>query len=480
MIARRGVFSSLLACVPVALAVTAFMVLLQVALGSPTHIPANAAGWYTPALASSGVMTSPAQVSVYLPTVMRDWLDVGPHLPLAYGPYRPGQAPGAGSPSPAEIAQDMTLLESETRLIRSYASCDEWATVTALARDHNVRIYQGIALSGDAAANERQLACYQQLLEENQPYMAGAMVGNEVLLRGELTPAQVAGYVERVKQLGSIHASSGEPWHVWCALQNQAPRCPGLKVVAEKLDFITAHVHPYWEAVPIAHAAAHVIATQIFMRTTFTDTEVMIGEAGWPTCGSANGMAVPGVENQRTFIEDLWKWSRLYNIHVLFFEAFDEDWKAAVEGDVGRCWGMYYADRTAKHSDLAWPAPLPEVSPSATTVRIDHPPGNTMTLTKGNCGVPVFGRVFHAQPGWKVRVEVFTDRWYVQDKWYVNGEAPIVDGKWAMPEIVLAGTGQFNNHRVRATLVDETGNPVGNPVVRDEVVGIERTNSCTP
>jgi exo-beta-1,3-glucanase (GH17 family) len=33
--------------------------------------------------------------------------------------------------------------------------------------------------------------------------------------------------------------------------------------LAKSVDFITAHVHPYWESLSIEHAAAHVMAVYI-------------------------------------------------------------------------------------------------------------------------------------------------------------------------------------------------------------------------
>jgi hypothetical protein len=109
-------------------------------------------------------------------------------------------------------------------------------------------------------------------------------------------------------------------------------------------------------------------------------------------------------------------------------------------------------------------------------VRIDHPSGDIQTMAKSNCGVPVFGQVFHAEANWQVQVEVFTNDWYIQDKWYSNGRAPVIDGKWAMPDAVLAGQGSFNNHHIRATLLDDAGNAIAS----DEVSGIVRSNPCSP
>ncbi|HID64850.1 MAG TPA: hypothetical protein EYP49_19195, partial [Anaerolineae bacterium] len=212
------------------------------------------------------------------------------------------------------------------------------------------------------------------------------------------------------------------------------------------------------------------------LRGVYPDRVVVIGETGWPTCGEPYGNAVPGLENQRRFIEELWRWSNLYNTPIMDFETFDEDWKAAEEGEVGRCWGLYYADRTPKHGNLDWSIPVPEPTPTTPSVRIEHPRDIATTVTKPNCAIPIFGRAYGAGGGWHVKVEVFTNDWYVQDKWYPDGLAPIVDDMWSVPEVFLAGQGGFNNHRIRVTLVDETGVPVAS----DEVTGIVRANSCSP
>lgn len=66
--------------------------------------------------------------------------------------------------------------------------------------------------------------------------------------------------------------------------------------------------------------------------------------------------------------------------------------------------------------------------------------------------------------------------WYEQNKWYAGGLAPIMGGAWAMPEIYLVEQGAYNNHRIRATLVDASGAAVAS----DEVTGIVRTNGCMP
>jgi exo-beta-1,3-glucanase (GH17 family) len=397
-----------------------------------------------------------------------------PHFPLAYGPYRTGQSPTGTPPSPAELAEDLDILKTETNLLRTYGSCDELEQIPLLARAQLVYLYQGIALSSNDTENQRELACYAQLVQENENIIAG-IAGNEVLLRGDLTEAQLVEFILQAQQLGNPPVSTGDTWGKWCNLQPIHPRCPGLSLLRGVVDFVLIHAHPYWEAVPIEHAAAHVVAVQIYVRTTYSEKEVVVGETGWPTCGEANGLAEPGLANQRRFVEELWRWAKLYGIKIFYFEAFDELWKQEPKG-VGTCWGLFEANRTPKHPTLDWSTPRPFPTATTPAVSIDWPGGGITTTVKSNCGLPVLGRVHQAQAGWQVQMEVFTNDWYIQDKWYANGRAPVVNGQWAVPEVILAGRDAFNNHRIRATLLNEAGNVITSA----EVAGIVRANDCTP
>lgn len=474
----------------VAMAQTAeHTVLLPVILNDSTSTPMNTAT-VTPSATSTATSTptntatptntsTPTDTATATATNTRTPVPTlgtpGPHFPLAYGPYRTGQAPGGATPSPSEIAQDLDILKQETNLIRTYGSCNEWAVIPPLAGERQIYLYQGLIISKTTTTNQQELQCYAAL-QRDYGNLYGTIVGNEVLLRGDLTESQLADYLMQVKQLGNVPVSTGETWAKWCALRAQKPRCPGLPLLRAKADFIFIHVHPYWEAVPIEHAAAHVIAVQIFVRSTFTDKPVIIGETGWPTCGAPEGSAQPSVANQRQLIEELWQWAKLYNIQVVYFEAFDEPWKTERNG-VGPCWGIYSVDRTPKHTNLDWSTPIPAATPAEPTVQIDYPSSNITTETKSNCGIPTFGRVHHTEPGWQVQVEVFTDQWYLQDKWHAAGRAPIVDGHWSVPEVILAGQGAFNKHKIRATLMDAAGQSLASA----EITEIVRTTvNCTP
>ena len=94
------------------------------------------------------------------------------------------------------------------------------------------------------------------------------------------------------------------------------------------------------------------------------------------------------------------------------------------------------------------PAPtLPPVSMHQ--VSITTPAGSNIV---SNASLKLIGTTSGAPPEWKVRAEVFTDRWYYQ------GESPLMrDGTYKI-DIYLGGEGQQQcYHLVRASLVDEQG-----------------------
>ncbi len=109
--------------------------------------------------------------------------------------------------------------------------------------------------------------------------------------------------------------------------------------------------------------------------------------------------------------------------------------------------------------------PVPTLpKPSAQQITIATPSGNTMVT---NPALQLTGTATGAQPEWKVRAEVFTDRWYYQ------GESVLTrDGAYKIP-IYLGGEGpQQCYHLVRALLVDEQGRPQA----KSTLFGIARSN----
>ena len=170
------------------------------------------------------------------------------------------------------------------------------------------------------------------------------VVGNEVLLRGEMSAEDLAATMRAVKARVAVPVTYADVWEFW--LRNRD--------VAAAADFITIHILPYWEDFPIpAHtAAAHVESIRRRMVDAFPGKEVIIGEVGWPSAGRMREGALPSPANQARVIQDVLALAKRENFRVNVIEAFDEPWKRALEGTVGGHWGLL--DDATRAPKFAW------------------------------------------------------------------------------------------------------------------------------
>ena len=158
------------------------------------------------------------------------------------------------------------------------------------------------------------------------------MVGNEVLLRGEMTTSDLAATIRSVKAQVTVPVTYADVWEYW--LRNRE--------VYDAVDFVTIHILPYWEDFPIRakYAAAHVDAIRKRMAVAFPGKEILIGETGWPSAGRMREGALPSRTNQARVVSEILDLAKQENFRVNLIEAYDQPWKRQLEGTVGGYWGL--------------------------------------------------------------------------------------------------------------------------------------------
>lgn len=272
--------------------------------------------------------------------------DAGPDVPegkissVSFAPFREGQSPLTGVfPTAEQIDADLRMLADETRSIRTYASLGGLQDVPAMARKYGLKIIQGAWLSHMTMEKEN-LAEVQQLIRAANAYpdvIQRVIVGNEVLLRGEMPAAKLIDYIRQVKQAVRQPVSYADVWSFYM----QHPE------VAKEVDFITVHILPYWEDEPltVAQAAAHIEYIYQKIHAAFPDKPILIGESGWPSEGRQRGGAIPSVVNAATFIRALVQVANRQGFDYNIVEAFNQPWKSKLEGVVGANWGLYSVQR---------------------------------------------------------------------------------------------------------------------------------------
>jgi exo-beta-1,3-glucanase (GH17 family) len=268
------------------------------------------------------------QLAVYLPVAAAQSAPAAclAENGLAYGPFRDGQGPEYQPPIIPRIEQieeDLAFLSQITTRIRTYSTTDTQANIPHLARRFGIGVAQGIDLTKDEAANERQIAVAVRMAEEG--VVESLIVGNEVLSMATLSKDKLIEYLRKVRQLAppNVPVTTAEVWDIW----NSNPD------LANAVDFVVAHFYPFWEGEPIERANETLWRNfdrlQATLRAAYpeADLPVVIGETGWPSGGATRRAAVPGPVNQRRFIEEFMATACERSVPFYFFEAFDEEWK---------------------------------------------------------------------------------------------------------------------------------------------------------
>jgi exo-beta-1,3-glucanase (GH17 family) len=254
---------------------------------------------------------------------------------VSYAPFRDTQTPLIRTTHiPADqIEQDLADLAKVTECVRTYSIENGLDQVPGIAAKVGLKVIQGIWLGSDRLKNQTQIAVAVGLAKQYPGVITALVVGNEVLLRGEMTTADLAAYVRAVKAQVQVPVTYADVWEFW--LRNRE--------VYDAVDFVTIHILPYWEDMPVRakFAAAHVDAIRKRMAVAFPGKEILIGETGWPSMGRMREGALPSRTNQARIVSEILDLAKREGFRVNLIEAYDQPWKRQLEGTVGGYWGLF-------------------------------------------------------------------------------------------------------------------------------------------
>ena len=269
---------------------------------------------------------------------------------VSYAPFRDDQTPLESDRriSADQIAEDLKQLAAITDCIRTYSVDNGLDQVPALAQKAGLKVIHGIWLGGNRLKNRLQIDTSLALIKQFPDVIIAVVVGNEVLLRGEMTSSDLAATIRSVKaQAGRVPVTYADVWEYWLRYRE----------IYDAVDFITIHILPYWEdfPVPARNAAAHVDSIRKQVAVAFPNKEILIGETGWPSEGRMREGALPSRGNQARIVSEILALAKAEKFRVNLIEAYDQPWKRQLEGTVGGHWGLIDAATRA----LKYPAGVP-------------------------------------------------------------------------------------------------------------------------
>jgi GPH family glycoside/pentoside/hexuronide:cation symporter len=270
-----------------------------------------------------------------LKSIFKNTLQEGLHG-ICFTPYEEGQNLG-DKLSYAQINRRMSIIKPYTKWIRSFSCTDGNELIPQVAREHGLKTMAGAWIDKNEFNNEVEI---QKLIElAKKGYVDIAVVGNEVLMRNELSAANIIAYIKRVKQaVPNIPVAYVDAYYQFVEYPELVDAC----------DVILANCYPFWEGCEIEKATAYL--NQMYQTTIQVSKgkPVIVSETGWPNEGSAVQGAVPSAENAITYFINVQAWAKKEKANLFYFSSFDESWKVKHEGDVGQAWGLWNKNEKLK------------------------------------------------------------------------------------------------------------------------------------
>jgi cellulose synthase/poly-beta-1,6-N-acetylglucosamine synthase-like glycosyltransferase/exo-beta-1,3-glucanase (GH17 family) len=311
-------------------------------------------------------------------------------LPSAsYAPFEAGHTVADPAADSEKIRADLRKLSTLTRAVRLYTSTEGAELVPPVAAEFGMKVTVGAWLDKDGNRNNREIEAAINIARRNSNVI-GIVVGNETIFRGEQVPFENLGLdpeeiaritreeaeriqqaqaqpddkraeaikwavaennvqrltklVQRVKKSVNVPVTTGEIWNIW----RDHP------ALASNVDFIAAHVLPYWENFSSNQAVDQAVDRYQLLRDQFPGKRIMIAEFGWPSAGYNLANADPGRFQQASVLRNFVVRAEAIGMDYNIVEAIDQPWKF-FEGGVGPYWGMLNAAREPKFS---WVGPI--------------------------------------------------------------------------------------------------------------------------
>ena len=263
---------------------------------------------------------------------------------VSYAPFEGTAHPDVDNiPNAEKIRADMKKLSTMTRAIRLYSSTGGVELVPPIAAEFGLKVTVGAWIDKNADRNDREIEAAITLAKRNSNVIA-VVVGNETIYRGEQKVEDLIELIKRVKKSVNVPVTTGEIWNIW----RDFPQ------LANSVDFIAAHVLPYWENFTDKQAVDQAVAMFQLLRDQFPGKRIVIAEFGWPSAGYNLRNAEPGAFEQASVLRNFVTRAEAIGMDYNIVEAIDQPWKF-FEGGVGPYWGILDASREPK---FAWAGPI--------------------------------------------------------------------------------------------------------------------------
>lgn len=257
----------------------------------------------------------------------------------AYAPYN-----ADGSCKTArQINEDFADIGKTYYLVRVYGvDCGQVPNVYAAAKSNNLVVMWGIYSLDDLGD---QIATLVEGVDKDWSNTDTISIGNEMVNNGQATPSQVLAGVSSAKQLLQSAGYTGPV----VTVDTFVAALANIQLCQPPSDYCAVNIHPFFDPNTPATQAGVFVANQVQnLRNKLGNpsARVRVCESGWPWQGSANGQAVPGVDQQTSALNSIKAAFANRAADMVLFSAFNDRWKTAAASTfyAEQYWGIGTAD----------------------------------------------------------------------------------------------------------------------------------------
>ena len=248
---------------------------------------------------------------------------------LCFSPYLEGQNIG-DQLSKSQITKRMDVIAPYTQWVRSFSCTEGNEHTPKIAKEKQLQTMVGAWIGDDKIQNEKEIKALIKLAKSG--FVDIAVVGNETLMRGELSEEELLAYINRVKKaLPEIPVGYVDAYYQFVERPKLIDAC----------DVILVNCYPFWEGCNIEESALYLKQMYAVTQQFAKGKPVIISETGWPNKGARLESAQPTENNAMKYFIDASNWAQKNEIPLFYFSSFDESWKVHHEGDVGARWGIW-------------------------------------------------------------------------------------------------------------------------------------------
>lgn len=300
-------------------------------MGKLSSLMANTTDAYSKSDIDFSAMSVPEITALFTKS-----LDKGLHG-ICFSPYSEGQNPG-DQLSVSQIKRRMDVIAPHTEWVRSFSCSDGNELVPKVAHEKGLKTMVGAWIGRDKTKNNQEITRLIDLAKKG--YVDIAVIGNETLMRGDVSEQEIIEYIHTVKKaLPEIPVSYVDAYYKF----HEHP------ALIDACDVILVNCYPFWEGVTIEESSRYLRQMYEVTKSISKGKQVIITETGWPNQGNDKGNATPSPENAMKYFINTANWSQQYEISLFYFSSFDESWKVHQEGDVGARWGLWNTQEKLKY-----------------------------------------------------------------------------------------------------------------------------------